>query len=208
MTMPSLIANYQKKQTVSQLKKVYSELSQSAELAKLKYGDMSLWDYSLNGTDFFVKYLSSSYNQISSTTVGSAKQLGIIYYNTSGKEEDSLIQLFDSADIITLPSGVQIFCASDNRAIKQRKFYMVDLNGFTRPNKIGRDIFSFSVSTIGVRPTNVDDDEIPANVGRTRDELRDGPSKQNYNCSRNARGLWCSALIMADGWEIRDDYPW
>ena len=27
-------------------------------------------------------------------------------------------------------------------------------------------------------------------------------------CSRNARGEFCSALIIKDGWTIAKDYPW
>ena len=33
-------------------------------------------------------------------------------------------------------------------------------------------------------------------------------SCQNYRCKKGSRGVWCGALIMADGWEIRKDYPW
>ena len=103
MTMPSLINNYQKKQTVTQLKKVYSELAQAAEMAKLEYGDPSLWDYSISGSDFFKKYLLS-YMEISNTTVGTARQHGVKYYGVSGAEERYLINLYDNADIITLHS--------------------------------------------------------------------------------------------------------
>ena len=36
-------------------------------------------------------------------------------------------------------------------------------------------------------------------------------SAWRYGCSKQAgqtNGAFCSALIMTDGWEIRDDYPW
>ena len=29
-----------------------------------------------------------------------------------------------------------------------------------------------------------------------------------YACNKASRGRWCAALIMADGWEIKSDYPW
>ena len=210
MTMPSLINNYQKKQTVTQLKKVYSELSQAAEMAKFEYGDPSLWDYSISSSDFFKKYLSS-YMEISNTTVGTARQHGIKYYGTSGAEEKGLIHLYDNAEIITLPSGTQIFAYSiipSTSALSiKRKSFTIDLNGFKRPNKFGRDLFSLSVTEKGVRPMSYDDNESSA-VVRTRDEFRDGPSANNYQCNKQGRGMWCAALIMADGWEIRSDYPW
>ena len=209
MTMPSLITNYQKKQTVTQLKKVYSELSQAAEMAKLEYGDPSLWDYSISSSDFFKKYLSS-YMEISNTTVGTARQHGIKYYGTSGAEEKGLIHLYDNAEIITLPSGAQIFTAKSiySAGSNNGLGFVVDLNGFKRPNKFGRDLFEFSVNKKGVKPVYLDDAENNLDIIRTRDEFRDGPSANNYQCNKQGRGMWCAALIMADGWEIRSDYPW
>ncbi len=177
-------------------------------MAKLEYGDPSLWDYSISGSDFFKKYLSS-YMEISSITVGNARQQGIIYYGTSGSVEKSLIQMYDNADIVTLPSGTQIFLsktASTATSIK-RKGFAVDLNGFKRPNKFGRDLFMFSVTEKGVIAHSHDDSE-STDVVRARDEFRDGPSAYAYQCNKQGRGMWCAALIMADGWEIKGDYPW
>ena len=210
MTMPSIVADYQKKQTVTQLKKVYSELAQAAEMAKLEYGDPSSWDYSVNGSEFFNKYLSS-YTEISNTTIGVVRLNGIKYYGASGAEEIYLTALYDDADIIALPSGTQIFASNtipptSDRSIK-RKGFVIDLNGFKRPNKFGRDLFLLSVTENGVRPMSNDDNE-PSDVVRTRAELRDGPSAQGYKCNTQGRGMWCAALIIVDGWQISDDYPW
>lgn len=33
-------------------------------------------------------------------------------------------------------------------------------------------------------------------------------STVEYACNTKSKGIWCSALIIADGWEIKDDYPW
>lgn len=43
MTMPVLIENYKKKQTVTQLKKIYSALQQSIQLSQNNYGDICNW---------------------------------------------------------------------------------------------------------------------------------------------------------------------
>ena len=149
--------------------------------------------------------------EISTSTVGVVRQNGIKYYGTSGAEEQYLIQMYDDADIITLPSGTQIFAyntipSTSDRSIK-RKSFVIDLNGFKRPNKFGRDLFFLSVTENGVRPMAYDDNE-PSDVVRTRAELRDGPSAQGYQCNRRGRGMWCAALIIVDDWQISDDYPW
>ena len=168
---------------------------------------MSLWDYSLSGSDFFNKYLAS-YIKISKIKVGDLSKQGIVYYNTSGAIETSFTTFYDDADVITLPSGAQIFIANARRvSVQDRSGFLVDLNGFKRPNKLGRDLFVFSVAKNGVLPFSNDDREI-LDIVRSRDEFRDGPSADNYQCNRQGRGMWCAALIMADGWQIRDDYPW
>ena len=208
LTMPVLIGNYQKRQTVTQLKKVYSELSQAAAMATLTYGDMENWDYSMAGLDFFNKYFTSFMN-ISQTTVGDVKDTGITYLQVSGKPETGLKLMKDSGNIITLPSGSQIFVTPEisSTNIVTYKAFGVDLNGFKKPNKFGRDLFLFSISKKGVLPYHMDDGE-STEVERDRDELLNGPSDHSYQCNRSGRGMWCAAVIMMDGWEIRDDYPW
>ena len=213
LTMPVLIGNYQKRQTVTQLKKAYSELSQAAAMATLTYGDMENWDFSSGtGLDFFNKYFTSFMN-ISQTTVADVKNAGITYIGTSGNSEASLTNMRDEGNIITLPSGAQIFASNSSNVVsvnpdQDRRAYVVDLNGYKRPNKFGRDLFMFAVTKKhGVTPFSYDDTE-NSEVERDRDELLNGPSAENYQCSRSGRGMWCAAVIMMDGWEIRDDYPW
>ena len=53
LTMPALIWNYRKKQTVTQLKKVYSALQQSILMSQNEYGDIADWDWTLSTKDFF-----------------------------------------------------------------------------------------------------------------------------------------------------------
>jgi len=53
LTMPSLITNYQKKQTVVRLQKAYSALSQAVKLSQAQNGDVQdwNWDYGPTGTE-------------------------------------------------------------------------------------------------------------------------------------------------------------
>ena len=44
MTIPTLISNYNKRQTVTKLKQTYSILSQALTMAQVKEGDTSTWD--------------------------------------------------------------------------------------------------------------------------------------------------------------------
>ena len=102
-------------------------------------------------------------------------------------------------------------------------WFIVDVNGFKLPDTIGRDIFPFqanwgseefhSGSKLGLYPFGMHlIDEL------SREELINGSEEltsaagRASNCKLGAgkrnSGGFCGALIMMDGWEIRDDYPW
>jgi prepilin-type N-terminal cleavage/methylation domain-containing protein len=206
ITIPQMIVKHQKEQTVIQLKKVYSELSQACAMSKATYGDISSWDFSLSNYDFFNKYLYP-FVKISSQTVSEAKnQNNIKYLNTSGSEETGLLQLSNNEKIINLASGAQIFTHSNSSY--STKTFVVDINGFKKPNKFGHDLFLISITpNKDVLPKYWDDYE-NASYTKTREQLKNGPSNYRYQCNKNGRGMWCAALIMADGWQIKDDYPW
>ena len=57
MTLPALISNYKKAQTVSQLKASYSILSQAIKLSEVTNGEVKYWNYNLSSEQFFKKYL-------------------------------------------------------------------------------------------------------------------------------------------------------
>jgi hypothetical protein len=42
----------------------------------------------------------------------------------------------------------------------------------------------------------------------TRENVITTLNAVNYACNKNARGQFCAALIMIDGWKISSDYPW
>lgn len=210
ITMPILLANYQKKQTAVQLKKAYAEISQAVEMSKVANGDISSWDFSLTGAEFFEKYLSS-FMQIAKHTVGDVRKNGGQYYQLSGNPETALTTMYNSGKIVTLASGAQLLFPDVNAYSydenRKRKGVSVDLNGFKKPNKYGRDIFSFVITPNGVSGSHFDDMD-SNDVVKTRKQLLNGPSAYSYQCSKNARGMWCASVIMMDGWEIKDDYPW
>jgi hypothetical protein len=211
ITIPQMIIKHQKEQTIIQLKKVYSELSQAVAMSKTTYGDVSNWDFSLINEEFFNKYLYP-YVKLSSKTVSEVKnQNNIKYLQTSGREETGLLVMSNSGKIINLASGVQIFTyplVHNGTTVDTRKSYVVDINGYKKPNKFGKDLFFLSIdANKNVEPHHWDDNQ-PSSVTKTREQLKNGPSNYGYQCNKNNRGMWCAALIMADGWQIKDDYPW
>ena len=208
ITIPNILIKHQKEQTVIQLKKAYSDFSRAARMSSSIYGEFAAWDYSLSTYDFFKKYFYP-YISLSKQTIADAQNDNIIYYQTSGDVESSLLLMSDAGTIIEMISGCQIFTYQlvKNSSV-ERKCYVIDINGYKKPNKFGRDLFMLCIyANKGVIPHHNDDGE-STSVTRTREQLLNGPSSYSYNCNKKNRGMWCAALIMRDGWQIKDDYPW
>lgn len=210
ITVPNIMIQNQKEQAVVRLKKVYSEFSQAATMAKVQYGDYTSWDYSLSNTDFFKKYFYP-YVVLSSQSIKNAKEDQIKYYQLSGAVESGLLVMRDQGNIMELMSGAQIFTypldytGADSKFL--RKCYAFDINGYKKPNRFGRDLFMLClVPEKGIVPHSWEDAE-PYTV-RTREQLKNQATANRYQCNKKGRGMWCAALIMKDGWKIKDDYPW
>ncbi len=206
LTVPLLVNGYQKKQTCIKLKKVYSELCQAVSLAEVEYGNKENWEWGeLTNYEFVNKYLYP-FVQVSSKKMSEARAENVRYYNVSGTETTQLLATQNTAKIITLASGAQILSA-DTKHSSDRASFIVDINGYQKPNRFGRDVFAFSITPNSVTAHHYNDPETYT-ITRTRDELLNGPSSYGYQCKKGYLGLWCAAVIMADSWEIKDDYPW
>ena len=210
LTMPAVIANYQKQETVSKLKKFYSIMQQAITRAELDNGDIENWDFGNNNETilFFNKYLKP-YIQVAKTyDVGEAPD-NIQYKCINGRNCNSYGDLAHNPRFV-LSDGTMILAtdlAYDKTGVHPMMNIIIDTNGFKAPNRYGRDIFAFSIQK--------DNKFVPAGVGYTSAE--DGAHEldrewiMNGNtrgCSNGKDGFWCAALIMIDGWEIKDDYPW
>lgn len=203
LVLNPLVVNYQKKSTVVSLKKVYTELAQAVQLAKLEYGDMEQWDYSLTGSQFFNKYLFP-FVTINSKIISTYNMI----YRLSGELENNYVPLNYMA-IYTLTTGAQVILGEGSSSdTSKREIVVVDINGLKNPNKLGRDVFVFEINPKGLVPSYYDDSEDYKINMKSREVLMNGPSIYAYQCNKRARGMWCAALIMQDGWQIKDDYPW
>lgn len=87
----------------------------------------------------------------------------------------------------------------------------VDINGASRPNTLGKDIFcmhirksAFGTGTFG--SANNKSGLFFYGEGKSREQLK----TEVYPCAKTGplAGVYCGALIKLDGWEIKDDYPW
>ena len=203
ITVPTIHNSSQKEQAVVQLRKMHSELSQAVVMAQATYGDTSSWDFDLNHYNFFKEYLFP-YVQVSQEKVKDVKK-HTTYRKLSGAEETSLYVMQQNSEVVNLASGNQIFIGQMTGIVNtlNRRCYLFDINGYRNPNKIGRDLFMYCiVSGVGVVPYTADGSNYEStNIQLSRADLK-------RECNKSGTGLYCAALIMKDGWQIKNDYPW
>jgi len=89
----------------------------------------------------------------------------------------------------------------------------IDVDGPEKgENKLGIDVFDYMLTIgRGDKTTNLRNGILTTPCEQfTREELLEKCSKtSNWTyCNTSGASSCCSTLIMHDGWEIKDDYPW
>ena len=216
MTLPTLVVNYQKEQTVIRLKRAYTILSQAVDRTKADYGDVSDWNLeSLSGgynhrevVEKFVKlYVVPYLAKVKEVKYTNFSEFG--YRNIKNLDGSSANMIFREGAFVVL-SDSSIFRMSmdthdfgtedkpDHRITNV--LFTVDINGLKNPNVIGKDIFIFVLPTSSGTKSKLDFYHYYENP--TRETVMTFCKIGGYE------GRHCGRLIMMDGWQISDDYPW
>lgn len=203
MTIPVLVGNYQKRQTVTRLKKFYSEMNQALILSTLENGDISEWDFptvAWNGEEaikFAEKYLIP-YLKITKKCGQKPGCMDESFYKPQSTEIYSQSNNRRGNYLLSNGTGIGILTQGATWIEIQ-----VNLDGARNPKSIaGRNRFFF------VLRKDKKPNFIPYNYGVTS-ETRDGYLHQGiYSCEKGKNGVTCAGVILIDGWQIKDDYPW
>ena len=223
MTIPTLIANYQKKQTVTKLKQTYSIISQALTMAQAEHGDTTTWDVggiydtatddpNFNhedavkkfATKYFIPYLKVS-KDFGYTTLPEIDYDGD-YLPVTGafsKSVNAQGYILRLSNDVLIRVGLGTGCLDGEKnpdgtcVVRTYKniVFKVDINGFQKPNTVGKDVFNM---TFDVRKKVFGFH----NYGSS--------TRQSYldKCKTDEDSQICGYLIFLDGWEIKDDYPW
>jgi len=225
LTIPSVITNYQNTQTSTALKKAYSTLASTTNLAIKDHGPISSWDI-IEGDatvekskDFVDKYIIP-YLRISKNCglrTSDDCKFEFRYYN-----DPQVYKLGGSFTRFYLADGTFVGIYARNKNGRVRAQVNIDVNGQKGPNKFGVDIFPFDylIKRNEAYPgklipvCNYDDNGNCA----IEDSLSD--SVNSNGCNKDETGGYCSHVIMANGWKIpskeeyvnmggeADKYPW
>ena len=216
MTIPTLIANYQEKQTISKLQKANSILSNMTmmlhsdgvynSLSGVVNADKSEAFYK----NYVLKYFKSP--QVSPDEVCAYPDSDVncyIYKYASGSNSlysgavhtkySASRVFFTTADGISYWFLNMHWVSNDDDSGESHAEYtanpeiFVDLNGIAGPNTFGKDVFRFRADFgNGVVKAQCAD--------YTMDQI-------NEDCSTSGAGYCCAEKIRRDGWKITDDYP-
>jgi len=191
MTIPNMITNYQKQQTVTKLKKIYSTLSQAYKLSIADNGDYGAWEKKEDiGADEFFKRYWAPYIKVVQVcdTYQDCGYSENYPWQTLGGDRKNSVAVVDSNNRKTILTIDGILLSIGNNIY-------VDLNGANKPNIYGKDFFSFSYDEKGIVPGCFNNTKEFIFVRCRNDQDRDGAC--------------CGArLVKYDNWEIKKDYPW
>lgn len=199
ITLPILINNYQKEQTVNQLKKEYTSLAQAVKTSEIDNGNNAGWDWGTSGDAASIK---QSFNTYWAPYLNIIKDCSSSYvdcgYNslTPWKYSDSSTSA--SASVVDSATRTTIILADGSLLVigylGGTKNIFLDLNAGKGPNVYGKDVFLFVL------------DEYK---GLVPYEYNQTESTINTRCGTASwSGSGCSAKIIQDSWRIASDYPW
>ncbi len=196
MTIPTLVTNYQKKVTETKLRRFYATMTNAIRLEEAEIGSLSTWMPDVvHGETFehwYNNHLDKHIKNLSKSDLGSVED------GVSSTSPNFLVGFADGSGFV----GV----VTDNKFNYAHFFYCTELKECGVNKFDGKKSFLFSLITPGKF--------VPSLHGaqsKTREELLESCKYGNYDnseVSTPGKRHDCALLIMRDGWEIKDDYPW
>lgn len=205
MTLPTLVLKYQEKETVTALKKFYSQISQAYLFAVGEHGTPDLWGLNAASSENMITYIKPylKFDKICRFGDGSVCHTADnLYFRSGGKTSSHYMNPWESKRTsAVLADGMIVnsfFISEDCSSSRGTgKFlenvcgeYVVDVNGSKKPNMYGKDIFIFLLTKFGVIPLGGGETflEVPENSTIYSFELACLPS--------NATGFGCAAWVI------------
>ncbi|MBP3924995.1 type II secretion system protein [bacterium] len=201
MTLPALVQHYRKVEYSARLKKFYSSMNQAILLSEVNNGSPTDWnkvwtiynddgnvDYNANGEhtyNFFMKYLAP---YIKYTKIEQGKS----EIDEDGNQKvSSTTVYFADGTTVRISNGA---CFD----------LLADVNGKQKPNQQGRDIFIFLLCP-DVNNSSYHCGSAQKHFCSYRGETTNRTTALN-SCKTSP--YYCSGLLMHDGWEFKEDYPY
>jgi len=200
ITIPSIIANHQKRTLETQFAKTYRTFQQMVNLSVAENGDISTWDWKESWTnesedEFVKKYMLPYLNVMKFVSSGEHANF---FSDSPGKRMNGMV--FDESRNVAVHPKILLADGTAFVFYTAEKKILVDTNGAKKPNTVGYDIFQFLFypKTGEFLPCGVNsatyDEATGAYVRNTEDVIEQG-------CI-NHFGWTCPAKIIKEGFKI------
>lgn len=213
MTLPSIMQKQERISTVTSLKKFYSAFQNAINLSQIDHGPYQNWDTSMDYNDteamykwfdeYILQYMKVLVNCNKDNNKACFKNYTYTYTGSGGSSDISSANLAKTHIMYIFQDGSSVVAITggDTKDDLSRVFHIrFDTNGHKKPNFLGKDVFSFRYKNGKIYcddHKNVTGGSVAASD--SRDTLLDA-------CKNNPQT--CTCLIMHDGWQIKEDYPW
>lgn len=203
MTLPALINGYQKKVTVTQLKKAYSALNQAIKMSELENGEYQYWEdgITMGAENYTNKYWKPYFKILKSCTTyqSCGYQTNYAWESLNGNSNTIFVSNPGYRIPFIIQDGTFVSVSTTiGSLVNPTSIIFVAINGPNKPNIVGKDFFVFERTKNGVLPFCNDKNETYVN----RDCSAQNPGA-NYDV-----GFCCAKKIISAGWEIKPDYSW
>ena len=153
LTLPAIIQKQNEKATVTALKKFYSSISQAFTFANLEYGTPDNW-YAIDMTQAersmivadnltkFMKISKNCHNNSGCFYDGTFKSLDGRNFHFNGKEHARFVTSDGMSILINGFTTTEMQGKEDSFGHVYADI-IVDVNGYKKPNTLGKDTFSF-----------------------------------------------------------------
>jgi len=194
ITMPSLIQNTQEKELRTAFKKAYSDFAQVTKKVIQDNGG-TMVGICLNGDhDCLKNKYIAHLNIIKNCKNG--ESLGICWHDNDGSSKYLRGQPYTTWGNLAgfiLNNGTLVRVWMVDPACKNQTYsprgecanILLDVNGFKKPNTLGKDIFYLHVYEDCIAPWGTSDDD-------------SNSTSRSASCSKTSSGRGCAALVLQD----------
>ena len=201
MTIPTLISNYQKKQTVTKLQKAISVVNQAYRLAYDDVGEATPQEaFDMSTSKYFEKYwapyLKVSLYCTSMSQCGYKENQPYRHKNITRQAEVYMVDTRTRTTFYTPDGFLYVIMVSGGTTPTAQSSIWVDINGASKPNVIGKDLFILRRKIDGEKGGVV----VPDCYDKTDDYV-------NSECL-NGNNFCCAEKIKRAGWKIDKSYQW
>jgi len=217
MTIPTLISNYEKKVNAVKAKQAYAILTQAFRLSSVDNGLPNSWSVNILGSHSFENTEASLQKYL-------LPYLKVPVFCGNGYTEETIDKCgaadfsYGQTYILQNGSALSITPIFGWNAAYGIVFNMViDVNGPKKPNLLGTDQFQFCLYGDGkfapYKPTlSMTREEILAGKNIPFDDdgtiLHVACKKDKADENDYYYRSGCTALLMMDNWEFKEDYPY